>query len=395
MLIDNELRIVGRCSRSWRTISFVSCVIITFSLSLITIYPARTEPSKQDSLQNTDRTTESGKKSDGQTVKLPVVVAKHVLLLNGNEIITWDGLDKKIAALADPSNVMPQFYFTSGARESGAAEVAKQSIWELHQKYKLQGHSEGSLWPRAGVRYDRIATETDLVHDESRRVQGRVVDAQNKPIADAEVIVIPPVDESISYKEVNIALVEGRVRNRLDEIITDTNSEGRFVHYLPKGQDRCYILALHPNAGIALIRFGDWQANEDAMRMLPWAKLESSVDAEAGTEQSVSLSTRLRDHDGYPQLVLSQYWSDLKRTNATNNFQYSHVPPIWETSISRDFSEHGGGTTGVNAASVSLLPGESRQIGLGALSDKQREWLKQLRDDQQQRLDALKKQSAK
>ncbi len=391
MLVDNELRILGRCSRTWRATSLVVCAAITFGLSLITIYPARTEPPAQDSSRNTDPTAKTAKKSEGQTVKLPIVVAKHVLLLNGKEIITWDGLDKRIAALADPSNAMPQFYFTSGARESGAAEVAKQFIWELHKKYKLQGHSEGSLWPRAGIRYDRVETEADL-HDESRRVQGRVLDAQNKPIADAEVIVIPPVDESISYKAVNIALVEGRVRNRLDEIITDTNSEGRYILYLPKGQDHCYILALHPNAGIALIRFGDWQANEDVMRMLPWAKLEISVGAEAGTVQSVSLSTRLRDHDGYPELVLSQYWSDLKQTKTTNNFQYSHVPPIWQTSISRDFAEPGGGTTGLDAASVSLLPGESRQIGLGTLSDKQREWLKQLRDGQQQRLDALKKQ---
>ncbi len=36
-------------------------------------------------------------------VDLAVVVARHVLLLDGKEIITWAELEKKIAALPDPS----------------------------------------------------------------------------------------------------------------------------------------------------------------------------------------------------------------------------------------------------------------------------------------------------
>ena len=73
---------------------------------------------------------------------------------------------------------------------------------------------------------------------------------------------------------------------------------------------------------------------------------------------------------------LAQYWSDLKNDKPTNVFGFTHVPPIWTTHISRDVAEPDGGSMGLNAASVSLLPGESRRIDLGPLSDKQREWLK-------------------
>ncbi len=323
-----------------------------------------------------------------QPVPLPVIITKQLLLLDGKQVTTWDEIDRKIAASPDPSNVDPHFYYTNGAIESGAEKVAKTHIWDLSRKFKLNGHSEGTLLPRTGLRYDNIRTKADLIPDESLRVEGTVIGRDNKPVAGAEVVLISPVAESLPYKAYDIALVEGRVRNRLDELVTDTDAAGRFVIYPPKGQ-KYYVLALHPAGGMNIARGQDF-AESRKVQLLAWATLTSELGPEPGAEQSASISTRLEEKDGYPEVSIDQYWSDLKNEKPTSAFVFTHVPPILTTSISRDFAEPDGGSMGLNAASVSLLPGESRRIDLGPLSEKQREWLKSLLDESKKRSDSLR-----
>jgi RNA polymerase sigma-70 factor (ECF subfamily) len=73
--------------------------------------------------------------------------------------------------------------------------------------------------------------------------------------------------------------------------------------------------------------------------------------------------------------VLALLAAHLNREANANNFHFKHVQPLMDTGISRDIDQPDGGMTSVATASVNLLPGESRQIGLGALSVKQREFL--------------------
>jgi beta-lactamase regulating signal transducer with metallopeptidase domain/protocatechuate 3,4-dioxygenase beta subunit/tetratricopeptide (TPR) repeat protein len=309
-------------------------------------------------------------------VEIPVIVAKHVLLLDGKEIITWDELEAKIAALGNPSLAFPEFYVTNGAMESGVEKDAKPRMYELHRKYKLQGHSEGTLSARTSMRYDAIHGKADLTPDESLRVDGTVVDSQNKPVTGAEVVLITPVPESLAYKSYDIALVKGRLRNRLDDVVTDTDAAGRFAVYPPKGS-KYYVLALHPDVGINIAR-GESLAHDSKVHLLSWAELTTELAPEPAAKQTASISTRFRGEDGYPEVSLAQYWSDLKDTKPTNVFGFTHVPPIMETSIQRDIAEPDGGSMGLNSASVSLLPGDSRRIDLGKMTDKEREYLKSL-----------------
>ena len=232
-------------------------------------------------------------------------------------------------------------------------------------------------------RYDKIRGEADLVPDESLRASGIVLDSQKKPVAGAEVVLVTPVDDSIPYKGHETTFVEGRLRNPLDEVVTDTDADGRFAIFPPKGQ-KYFILVLHPSGGFNTARDEDLRKDPN-VHLLPWAALISELEPEPGSKQTASLSTQLRANDGYPEVEITQYWSDLKREKPTNVFSFTHVPPIFQTSISRDIAGPDGGATGLNTASVSLLPGESRRINLGPLSDKQREWLKELRDMQQKR----------
>ncbi|MEZ6146331.1 MAG: hypothetical protein R3B91_13140 [Planctomycetaceae bacterium] len=106
-------------------------------------------------------------------IPLNIVIARHVMLLEGREIVTWDEVEKKIAELPDPSLAYPHLYETRGARESGRFEESEKTFWRIREKYKLKGHSVESLWPRTDWRYDQIESAEDLVPDESLRVEER------------------------------------------------------------------------------------------------------------------------------------------------------------------------------------------------------------------------------
>ena len=317
----------------------------------------------------------------GKRVDLEVVVAKHVLLLDGKKIISWDELEKRIAALPDPSQAYPHFYITRGVMEADTYNKAKEKIWHLHKKFKLKGHSEGSLWPRADFRYDRIKTAKDLVADESLRAEGRVVDGKGELIADAEVLLIAPVDKSIPYKSYHVALVEGRVRNQLEHVMTRSDAKGQFVLYPPKDM-KSYVVALHPTAGFTLQR-GKQLFDGGNIRLMPWASLESRFDGGEAQQQGASLSTRVREKDGFPEVVFNQDSNSqkgVKKDSPAGMFRFTHVPPIFATTISRMFPGEQGSSFSSTGATVGLLPGESRRLDLAPMSNKQQEWLERIRN---------------
>jgi len=334
---------------------------------------------------------------DGQSdkqVDMKIVVARHVMLLDGKTIITWADLEKRIAALPDPMAAYPHFYITRGAHEAGLYDSAKKEIWRLHRDYKLKGHGEGSLWADADLRYDRVQTAADLVPDESLRLNGRVVGEKGEPVADAEVLLIAPVDESIPYKTRHVALVQGRVRNPLEDVMTRSDEKGRFALYPPKGV-KAYIVAIHPTAGFNLQRI-DAVSEKGEIRLLAWAALESRFAEPIGAanplgeampvrREEASLSTQVREKDGFPEVVFDQYWSDMKKVPSADPFHFAHVPPIFETTLMRGFPGEHGTSFSLPGATVSLLPGETRRLDLGPLSDKQQEHLEWLRNESEER----------
>ncbi len=319
---------------------------------------------------------------------MSIVVAKHGLLLDGKEIITWPELEARIAALPDPAKAHPNFYITRGAREGDGYQAAKDRIWRFHRDYKLAGHSEGSLWPRCDLRYDRIEKPEDLIPDPNLRVAGTVVDQKGEPVEGAEVILITPVDESIPYKSYHMALAKGRVWNRLEHVMTDSGAQGKFTLYPPK-DGKYYLAALHPKTGFALTGAGQFR-KQGKIILLPWAGLVGELAEEPGTEQTASIRTVLPESDRLPEVVINQEWSSQKSEQPKGIFGFTHVPPILNTSIDRSLPDKEGVSFSLSGATVSLMPGETRTLGLGPLTEQQREWLETLRQESKKRTEGVK-----
>lgn len=312
-----------------------------------------------------------GAKTD-ERIPINIIQAKNVLLLDGKQIVTWKEIDEKIAALPDPKRASVHLYVTSGASAAGLWDSAQNEVNKLNRKYNFSGYGVGSIGLHAN--YDRVKTAADLVPDALLRREGIVMSQDGKPVAGAEVVLITPVDDSLSYKAYDIYVVSGRVRNPLDEVLTKTDKSGRFAIYPPKGAP-FRVLALHPDKGIALV--DNDQFDKDAqLKLLPWGGVVAEFSKEP-EEQEASLRTHLEARDGRPEINITQYWVDLKRPEPTLKFEFTHVPPIWQTSISRDFRQTHG-SRGIGGPSVSLLPGETQTITLGPVTKQQRELMKSL-----------------
>lgn len=336
---------------------------------------ASKQPTQSNPTPKTDAPAADSKPTVQSAVHFSVIVAKHVLLLDGKEIITWEGLQRKIASSPDPSLVYPHFYITRGATEAGLYEQAKEKIWNLHKDFKFNGHSEGSLWPRTDFRYDRIETADDLKPDPALLKTG-TVSTNGKPVAGAEVVLITPVDESIGYRSYHLALVDGRIRNRMEHVMTITDEIGKYSLYPPKDTPY-YILAIHPEAGFAMFDH-EQDATDTKIPLLAWGGIVTKLE-DPKNEQHADLSTTIESYDGKPEVVINQYWSDLNQKEKTREFRFLQVPPFRNTSISRSFPSPDGGSTSLSAATVNLLPGETRSIDFGEISQAQLDWLQEIR----------------
>ena len=193
-------------------------------------------------------TADTAEPAEDDRVHINIIAARHVLLLDGKQIVTWEEIDERIDALPDPSRAHPHLYVTRGAMEAERYDDAQAQIHELHRKHNLAGHSVGSLVPRTDFHYDRIETPADLEPDPELRREGTVVDKDGNAVAGVEIVLITPVDESIPYKTYDIYVVAGRLRNPLDELLSQTDAAGRFA-VSPPDDTPFSLLALHPEHG--------------------------------------------------------------------------------------------------------------------------------------------------
>lgn len=320
-----------------------------------------------------------------QQVPFNIVVARHVTLLDGQEITTWESVAERIGSLPDPSRAHPCLYVTRGAHEAGREQAAEDEIWKLHQKFQLQGHSVGSLWSQADFRYDKIKSADDLKPDAALQLDGAIVDEAGQPVAEAEVLLITPIDQSIPYQTWHVALVSGRVRNRLEYEMAVSDADGRFALY-PRKDARYHIIALHPDAGFGIVSSADRESADPCEIVLkPWAALIAKLTTDPGVDQEASISTRLTKREKFPEVVFDQYWREQKTELPGGFFGFTHVPPSCATSLARMLPESDGTSINVHGAEVTLNPGEIRRLDLGSMTDEQREHAEAIRQELRER----------
>lgn len=356
-------------------------VSLQYPLGLRKIVPiaAKGETHVEFDLAMSDSGQEQADASQAATKKISIVIARHMMLLDGRQPITWEELDHLFSQLKNPAEIQPAFYITSGAQATGqAVDLYNNRIRSLQQKFHFHGFSQGFLTPRSEARYDRLKTKADLKPDPAHKLSGQIVDLTGKPVAGAEVVLITPVPEPFAYKTYYLTLVQGRIRNPLEHVMTRSDQQGAFTLYPPAGK-KYSLLALHPEQGFKFVD-SELFENRNEIKLRAWSGLNVTLKAAAEQQQaeSISLKTEVPARDGWPGVDINQNWSDLPKDAQKNRFDYRRVPPGSPTWIERTYPTPRGSILSIPDVSVSLLPEEVRTINLAPLSRQQEEQLERL-----------------
>jgi beta-lactamase regulating signal transducer with metallopeptidase domain/protocatechuate 3,4-dioxygenase beta subunit len=286
--------------------------------------PAKTQPQSD--------TAPKEKDSANQPVEFKIIVAKYFLLLNG-EGIQWSEIEKSITALPDPKQARLRLYFTAGAPQL-AQDAMLDKAHQLEKQYHCKLSQFGGVGQRAGVRYDAIRGEIDLVPKRAWRVDGLVQSGDGKNIVGAEVILCPPAEPSWTFKNVDIHLQNGRLREPLDEILAHSDANGKFAVY-PTPNTQYYLVALH-REGFGLARSDEF-AKSKRIQIQPWAKVSGRIGGVQKFKQVLFLVGSVPAADGWPNVEFHQYSDEQipKQPMPDGKFVFNFVPPNVNGVLSR------------------------------------------------------------
>ena len=230
-----------------------------------------------------------------------IIIAQHVLLWDGR-IVTWDEILTRFRLMRREGPFHPSFKDTTGLY---ANKVQGWQFWHdrimgvYKELFQPDGVSFGSISPRGSKVYDAIVTEDDLTPDPAQGRKGRLLDANGKPAAGAQVVLLP-IDDNLE-----VSLDGTKLRYPYDECWTTTNEKGEFTIY-PKDEE-FFIATLHPS-GFALQR-GTTKNDKQLpveLNLQLWATVTFSSTGETENQSGHISCHPLGDAQGWPEFAVSE-----------------------------------------------------------------------------------------
>lgn len=247
----------------------------------------------------------------------------------------------------------------------GRFDDVRNQVWkiygDLYDKQKIRGITQGSLSPRSYAYWDGIATDEDFLIDPETLRLGRVVDADGKPVKNAEAMLLPE-------KHVNgVYLRDGFNRDPLAEHLTHTDVLGKFR--LDVWEDDAWVVVVCPQ-GFAATRLADHDGTIN-LTLKPWAKVHGVLEMKSDSEaNSPKLSDFPVSMTAYPIAEISFHIYETEVT-ADGRFRQDYVPP-GKVTVSRSFQVERGGSETFAESTLTLAPGEQREVQFGPITDEMR-----------------------
>ncbi len=378
LLIDEHITILKSCSRTWRIVVTTMTIMAALLLSLVTLAPQSAAQTKSNNpspvtVTSPNDANDEIKQAAAKPVDIRIVVAKHVLLYD-SKVIHWQKIEELIASLPDPKLACVHLSFTDGAPKYAKGAV-REKISELEKRYGCKWGSSSLKVGRTAARYDAISSRFDIVPNEMKpdesetwRINGVVQNSDGMPVADAEVVLCPAVDESVNEKKLDIVLQNWRLHDPTDEITTHSDSSGRFVVY-QSPDTPYYLLALHPD-GFGLVRSDEF-ATSHRIEIKPWARVEGFAKAHPLVKQWAMVTLRVPAADGWPELVFSQLSTNFDQQTPDGHYKFQYVPPGTDITIKRII-----GNGFLPYKEFGLRPGEVKVVDIEQPSDEEAKQLK-------------------
>jgi hypothetical protein len=312
-----------------------------------------------------------------------LVVAKHVMLLEGKKIVTREEVEKMMAALPNPENVVLHTWMSSGlvygivddSADRGAI-MSDAMAWSRQLAARLGCQWNFRQMQSGGWMYDSIKTPAALVLDESLRNLGRVQRADGKPLAGAEVVHTEPSVNGGRSQDFLMYLRGPRLAYRLEWQVTDTDADGSFAVYVPS--DKSYQLIVLHEEGFALTTSEAFR-QQSTITVKPWARIHGRIDQDDRFSrwidgQSYSRGYRENKHriqeiniqtsdtaaEFSSPLQFHLRGRDIDQPNPNGEFAFNYVPPFETAVLGRSVFLPSGGNTWLTTGGRG--PGDQRTI---------------------------------
>src|SRR5690606_2446346 len=202
---------------------------------------------------------------------------------------------------------------------------------------------------------------------------------ESNPVPGAEVVLVEPVDESVSNKRIIIYLNNGKLRSHLEEVVVTSDAEGKFIHYPTGSEVPAYFIAMHPYHGFAIARR---RGNEPTQPLVlhPWGRLRGAIAHGRDFTQSANFLSCIPETEGWPEVCFSQFSRDEDVGNELR-YEFRNIPPEQPTELRRLIDPVGNengiaGTIVLHYQDLFLTPGEEQVVDFALLSEADRKQLK-------------------
>jgi hypothetical protein len=213
------------------------------------------------------------KSPDATTPQL--IVAKNVLIFEGRAM-DWAQLAEELENRAGSKggDIGSVAYSRTHGTYDDEMRTEEARNWSkmLADITTVPVQEQGLILNQAAERYDSLQVGDPWPPGAEKPVRGRVVDAEGKPVADAQVVLFIPAPSSSRFGgHQSIYLTEGEIQSPEEHIVKRTDKEGKFQFDFPA--TRASVLALAPEGSalaVAMTDGGD-------LRLAPWSRVTADI----------------------------------------------------------------------------------------------------------------------